>query len=71
MSANDSDPLRLPAEVGVKVTLMMQLAPAATAVPQLFVSAKAPLVCTLAKERLALPVLVSVTVSASLVEFRT
>ena len=31
------DPLRVPCTVGVKVTVMMQLVPAATEVPQLFV----------------------------------
>jgi hypothetical protein len=31
------DPLRVPCAVGVKVTVMMQLVPAATKVPQLFV----------------------------------
>jgi hypothetical protein len=36
-------PVREPAAVGLKATLMLQLAPAATLVPQLFVAAKSPL----------------------------
>jgi len=36
-------PLRVPVAVGVKVTLIVQDAPAATELPQLFVSAKSPL----------------------------
>jgi hypothetical protein len=36
-------PLRVPVAVGAKVTLMMQLVPAATLVPQLFVCPKSPL----------------------------
>jgi hypothetical protein len=36
-------PVREPAAVGLKPTLMLQLAPAATLVPQLFVAAKSPL----------------------------
>ena len=37
LSATVSEAVRLPETVGVKVTLMAQLAPAATEVPQLFV----------------------------------
>src|SRR5256712_666884 len=36
-------PVRVPVAVGVKVTLMVQLAPAATEVPQVLVCAKSPL----------------------------
>ena len=36
-------PLRVPVAVGVNVTLIVQLAPAATLVPQLLVCAKSPL----------------------------
>jgi hypothetical protein len=36
-------PVRAPAAVGVKVTLIVQLAPTARVVPQLFVCAKSPL----------------------------
>jgi hypothetical protein len=38
-----TEPVRAPAAVGVKVTLIVQLAPTARVVPQLFVCAKSPL----------------------------
>ena len=38
-----SAPFRTPAAVGVKVTVIEQLAPAATLVPQAFVCVKSPL----------------------------
>jgi hypothetical protein len=53
--------------VGVKVTLIVQLAPAATLAPQVLVWAKSPLAATLEMFRAALPVLVSVTVCGALV----
>ncbi len=37
LSVIDSVPVRVPVAVGVKVTLMVQLAPAATEAPQVFV----------------------------------
>ncbi len=40
-----SVPVRVPAAVGVKVTLTVQLELAATLVPQLLVCAKSPLAC--------------------------
>jgi hypothetical protein len=40
LSATDIEALRLPAEAGVKVTVMVQLAPAASEVPQLLLSPK-------------------------------
>jgi hypothetical protein len=40
-------PLRVPAVVGVKVTLIMQFEPGLTVVPQVFVCAKSPLAATL------------------------
>ena len=43
LSVTASDAVRLPVAVGVKVTLMVQLAPAARLVPQLFVWPKSPL----------------------------
>ena len=54
-----------PLVVGVNVTLMVQLAAAATRVPQLLVWAKsppfAPVTAMLVMDRAALPVLVRVT----------
>src|SRR5438094_4289047 len=50
-------PLREPRSVGVKVTLIVQFAPTATAAPQLLVWAKSPLT-TMPKRSLLLPVLV-------------
>jgi hypothetical protein len=38
-----TDPVRAPAAVGVNVTLIVQLAPTASVLPQLFVCAKSPL----------------------------
>jgi hypothetical protein len=60
-------PVRVPEAVGLKVTLMLQLAPAATELPQLSVSAKSPLAEILVIVKLTVPVLVSVTVCAALV----
>ncbi len=63
--------VRAPVAVGVKVTLMVQLAPAATALPQVFVWAKSllfvPVIAMPAMFSVALPVLVSVTVCRELV----
>jgi hypothetical protein len=57
--------VRVPAAVGIKVTLIVQLAPAATPVPHVLVSAKslafAPLIVMLVRESAPLPELVSVT----------
>src|SRR5260370_9051623 len=60
-------PVRLPDAVGVNVTLMVQLAPAATELPQVLVWAKSPLAETLVRFSEALPVLESVTDCAALV----
>jgi len=62
-------PGRLPAAVGVKVTLMEQLAPAATEGPQVLVWAYGALAAMLVMVRAAVPELVSVTVCAALVVF--
>jgi hypothetical protein len=62
-----SVPVRLPAAVGVKVTEIVQPAPAATVVPQVFVSAKSPEAVIDVMDSPAVPELVSVTVCASLV----
>ncbi len=60
-------PVRVPDAVGVNVTLMVQLAPAATELPQVLVWAKSPLAETLVRFSEALPVLESVTDCAALV----
>ena len=67
MSVMLSVPLLLPAAAGVKVTLIAQLAPAATVLPQLLVWAKSPFAVTLVKLSAAPPVLVSATACAALV----
>ena len=54
-------PVRDPAAVGVNVTLMVQLALAATLEPQVLVWEKSPLAVALEMTRVALPVLLSVT----------
>jgi hypothetical protein len=53
--------------VGVKVTLMVQLAPEATEPAQVFVWAKSPLAAIVSGVRAPLPVLVSVSVCGALV----
>ena len=57
MSATDSVPLRVPICEGVKVTLIVQLAPAATEFPQvlLLVTAKSPVTVILEIESAAVP----------------
>jgi hypothetical protein len=63
-------PVRTPSWVGVKVTLIMQLFPARTVLPQDFATivwAKSPLVAMLLMFSVAVPVLVSVTVFATVV----
>jgi hypothetical protein len=63
------EPVRAPAAVGVKVTLIVQFPLAATLVPQVLVSAKSPLGVILLMLSDALPELVSVTGWAALVVF--
>lgn len=70
-SVIESVPFRLPVAVGVNVTLMVQLAPADNALPQLLVCAKSPLTLTLVRARNVLPGFVSAMLSAGLVEFKT
>lgn len=60
-------PLAEPLACGVKVTLIVQLAPPASAAGQLLVCAKGWLVAMLLRLRLAPPVFVNVTVWAALV----
>jgi hypothetical protein len=55
------DPLREPLTVGVKVTLSVQLALAATVEPQVLVWEKSPLAVMLVMLRAALPELLRVT----------
>ena len=66
-----TDALRLPAAVGVKVTLMLQLEPAATFEPHVLVCAKSPalvpVMVRLEIAKLPVPVLLSMTVWAVLV----
>ena len=59
-------PLRAPAAIGVKVTLMAQAAPAATLEPQVLVWEKSPVAVMLVMLRAPLPVLLRVTVCALL-----
>src|SRR5208337_3851045 len=72
LSVMETDALRDPVADGVNVTLIVQLAPAPTLVPQLFVWAKSPefvpLRAMLDMLREALPVFESITLCAALVE---
>ena len=54
-------PVRVPAAVGLKVTLSVQLALAARLAPQVLVWEKSPLAVMLVMLRVALPVFLSVT----------
>jgi hypothetical protein len=56
-----SEPLREPVAVGVKVTLIVQEALAARLEPQVLVWEKSPLTVMLLMVRVALPVLLRVT----------
>src|SRR2546426_10251921 len=74
LSAMVMAPFRVPVAVGVKVTLMVQLAPAATLVPFLQVvpaaGAKSPLGSTLVMVSMTVPPFVSVTTWVGLVVLR-
>jgi hypothetical protein len=61
LSVTETVPLRLPGMLGVKVTLIMQFAPAARVGPQVLVSPKLVLAAILAMLSDAVPELVSVT----------
>jgi hypothetical protein len=61
-----SVPARLPAAVGVKITEIKQLAPAATLVAQVFVSAKSPEAAIDVIARAEVPELVSIIVCGAL-----
>lgn len=62
LSVTVSAPLRDPLVVGLKVTLMLQLPPAAMLAPQVLVSAKSPLATTPLMVSVAVPVLLKVSV---------
>src|SRR5258708_19057470 len=70
LSATDSVPLRFPICVGLKVTLTVQLAPAANELPQVWVCAKSPasvpVIAIPQIVKLIVPTFVSVTVFAGL-----
>src|SRR5437899_5808623 len=63
--------VRVPLDVGLKVTLMLQLAPAASEMPQALVCAKSPalvpVIAMLLMVKLVVPVFLSVTDLATLV----
>jgi len=60
-------PVRVPVVVGVKLTLIVQLAPATTEDPQVLLWAKSPLGMRPLIVSVAFPVLLSVTACAALV----
>jgi hypothetical protein len=64
LSVMVTDPYRLPLAVGVKVTLIVQFAPAATVVPHELACAKSPVAATLVMINDPLPLFVKVTVCA-------
>jgi hypothetical protein len=66
LSVTVMDPVRVPVVVGVKVTLIVQLALTATELPQLLVCAKSPLANNELIVREALPVLERVTFNGAL-----
>jgi hypothetical protein len=70
LSVIETEAVRMPFAVGVKVTLMVQFAPAATLVPHVFVCEKSvelvPVTPMLVIVRVALPVFVKVTFCAGL-----
>jgi hypothetical protein len=69
LSTKLTEPTALPAVVGVKVTLMVQIPPAATGEPQVLVWAKGAVAVIELRVRVAVPLFVTVTVCAALVEF--
>ena len=69
LSAMLTEPTELPAAVGEKVTLMVQIPPAIRDAPQVLVCAKGAVAAIEVRVRVAVPLLVSVTVCAALVEF--
>jgi hypothetical protein len=67
LSVTVSDPVLVPATVGVNVKVMLQVAPAATAAPQLFVWAKSPVATMPVTVSAVLWLFVTETVFATLV----
>lgn len=67
LSVMDSVPVRVPSTVGLNVTAIVQLAPAAAVVPQLFDWAKSPVAAMDVTARDAWPEFVRVIVCAGLV----
>ena len=67
LSATLMAPVRTPAAVGVKVTLIVQFAPAATLLPHVFVWLKSPLIAMLLMLSVAEPELVRAIVCGLLV----
>ena len=67
LSVTVIEPVREPAAVGVKVTEIVQLAPATTELPQVLVWLKSPLAAIVVIVRVADPLLVNVTDCAALV----
>jgi hypothetical protein len=64
-------PVDVPGAVGVKVTEMVQLAPAPSDAPQVLVSANGPVIVIVEIARTNPPELVTVTVWAALLVFRS
>src|ERR1035437_10222364 len=60
-------PVRAPGAVGLKVTEMVQLAPAATGEPQVLARAKSPVAAIVDTVSAAVPLLVSVTFTTGLI----
>ena len=67
LSVTLSEPERVPTAVGVKLTLIEQLAPVGSVAPQLFVSMKSPAIVITEIVSGALPVLDSVALWEALV----
>src|SRR5205823_3337782 len=63
---NDNDPVRLPMADGLKTTLMVQLAPAPSDVPQLLVWLKSPLASSELTVSAVFPLFASVMICAAL-----
>src|SRR5450755_2913448 len=62
-------PVRVLSVVGLNLTVMLQLAPAATLVPQVLISSKSPLAAMLVMVNVAVPVLVRLITCPALIVF--
>src|ERR1022692_1709520 len=67
LSVTEMEPVRVPVVLGVKVTLIVQLAPGFTVAPQVFVWPNGPVAAMLPTVRIPRPVFVSVAFMAGLV----